>query len=116
MVDLIVVGLLKLSINRRRPEVNLSADMAIGTNYGVDKFSFPSGHASRAILVSCLLSYLFKNESNSVNDYVSILVFLHLCSHMTCFSRILLARHYVTDVLGGVCIGYLISFIVLYYS
>ncbi len=112
ILDLITVGLFKYIFKRPRPRVNKKSDMAIGTNYGVDKFSFPSGHSSRAILMNGILPYLFLNEFNSISILTTSLCFF---SYMTCISRFLLTRHYVSDVLAGILLGYFNSFIVLKY-
>lgn len=65
---------------------------------GPDKFSFPSGHASRAVFVA----YFF------INLYpISMFCFPPLLAWATsiCFSRVLLNRHHIFDVLAGVLLG-----------
>lgn len=106
---MICVGLLKQIFKRPRPKVNKTTDMAVGTNYGVDKFSFPSGHSSRAILMSALLPHLFATELSSI----LVLFSLYFVSYMTCVSRFVLTRHYLTDVMAGVLLGHLNYFIML---
>lgn len=65
---------------------------------GPDKYSFPSGHASRAVLIAFTLTYI---------DPVSIFFYPPLIAWVTsiCVSRVLLERHYILDVLAGAGIG-----------
>lgn len=113
VVDLLIVGLLKLLIRRQRPTFNSQKDMVMGTNIGPDKFSFPSGHSSRSILISCLLNdvckqYLF----NQKLYYIASVSFLSITAIGTCLSRILLLRHYLSDVLAGTFLGFSFYYIV----
>ena len=84
--------------------------MALGTNSGPDKFSFPSGHSSRAILCSDLLTHqliLSRSELfSSEMTLVACVLFLNLIAYVTCLSRLLLNRHYFTDVVAGILIGH----------
>lgn len=109
LVDVISVGLLKSLIKRPRPKVNSTKDMAFLTNAGVDKFSFPSGHSSRAVLMCSLLPHLYATEINSAYS----LFLLYFVSYMTCVSRFVLTRHYLSDVIAGILLGHFNYFIVL---
>jgi membrane-associated phospholipid phosphatase len=113
VIDLIIVGLLKLITKRQRPHLNETNDMVYGTNYGPDKYSFPSGHSSRSILIANLLTYLYFIQSKSLSLFYVVL--LHLWSYMTCLSRLLLVRHFLSDVIIGILIGYLTFYLVLFY-
>ena len=101
--DLAVIGIVKAIFKRKRPILNKN-DM-IGT-VGPDKYSFPSGHSSRAILMSNLVAYLY-----SFNRCSYIYLSLFIWSYFTCLSRLLLARHHFSDVTAGIILGYLMYFI-----
>jgi len=95
LLDIICVAIIKASVRRRRPSNN-HADMF--ATFAVDKLSFPSGHATRAVLLSCILIY--KSEMHVV---VQLLAFLWALA--VSVSRVLLGRHHVLDVVGGVVVG-----------
>ena len=107
ILDIIVIGLLKAFARRRRPPTK-KADYF--KSIGPDKFSFPSGHASRAMLLAVIFTQI-----NPLFDQE----FLHLiCSLLiwswavtVCLSRLVNGRHYVFDVTIGVLLGLLEGFI-----
>lgn len=70
----------------------------------IDKFSFPSGHATRAIA----LFVFFKSLPFTLA--FPILVW----SIAVCISRVLLGRHHVLDVFAGMIIGYIEASFVLW--
>jgi membrane-associated phospholipid phosphatase len=112
---LVFIGLLKVITRRPRPKLNKTHDMALGTNTGPDKYSFPSGHSSRAILMANLITSLVLSDvySKYFNEYTKIIfvIFFNLFSYMTCLSRLFLVRHHFTDVLAGILVGYFTYFI-----
>lgn len=73
----------------------------------VDKFSFPSGHATRACYIAHFFSKVF---------VVSPLLRLPLIlwSSAVCISRIMLRRHHILDVAGGAALGVLESLFISY--
>lgn len=89
---------------RKRPKLHTDDMIATG---GPDKFSFPSGHCSRAIMTSILLINLL--DVSIIANYSII-----LWSYLTCLSRIMLARHHLSDVFVGILLGYLFAYIVQY--
>ena len=114
---------MKFVFKRNRPK--LLENSLTCKEIGPDRYSFPSGHASRAILMTNLIAVLFlATEANgmsllSVNSYptsqhVLLSFLLHLWSFCTCISRILITKHYLTDVLTGVVVGYLTYYLVLF--
>ncbi|XP_077301830.1 polyisoprenoid diphosphate/phosphate phosphohydrolase PLPP6-like [Arctopsyche grandis] len=90
--DIIVIAFLKAFTRRRRPTPAGAGD------FGPDKFSFPSGHASRA----GLLMYIFV----FIHPF-SILLIPPIMAWVTtvCFSRVIAERHYILDVIIGLLIG-----------
>ncbi|KAF5296564.1 hypothetical protein FQA39_LY12482 [Lamprigera yunnana] len=95
ILDVIFVALIKAYVRRRRPTSN--ADDMLGI-IGPDKFSFPSGHASRAVFVAYFFIKLYP---------LTIFVYPPLLAWATsiCMSRILLNRHHILDVVAGVSLG-----------
>ena len=101
MLDLAVVGALKVAVRRQRPVYN-EKDMF--ATVSVDNYSFPSGHSTRAAMVAGLFAAFLNN------DIWRILIGCWaLCVSA---SRVVLGRHHVSDVLCGVIIGLLQAWIV----
>lgn len=102
LLDIVVVAVTKAFTRRRRPAYNVDDMFMTGS---VDKFSFPSGHATRAVLLTVFFCRLHP---------VSFILFLPIIawSLAVAVSRVLLGRHHNLDVVGGVVIG-LIEAVVL---
>ena len=93
---LIIRIILKISIQRLRPENSLISETG---------YSFPSGHALMSVIFFLLLIYLFHKEiKNKIIQgiFITINVILIL---LISFSRIYLKVHWFSDVLGGLIIG-----------
>ncbi|XP_053600906.1 polyisoprenoid diphosphate/phosphate phosphohydrolase PLPP6 isoform X2 [Plodia interpunctella] len=93
ILDIILVAAIKAFVRRRRP-VPMNKLMELGP----DKFSFPSGHTSRAVMIAIILMYL---------DPISIFLYPPLIAWVTAVSvsRVLQERHYILDVIGGAGLG-----------
>jgi undecaprenyl-diphosphatase len=89
---------LKLLIRRNRPR---EATGFYSTKY--DRHSFPSGHATRVACLAMIFSHQF--HCWAVVFYASAL-FVVLC-------RVALGIHYVSDVLVGLAIGFLASWVIV---
>ena len=100
LLDLIVIGILKLAVRRARPDY---AEKKYTSNIPADKYSFPSGHASRCIFIATGV-FLFRSMCHP-----AILVGAIIWAIGTSMSRIFLGRHYLSDVLIGSIIGILIG-------
>ncbi|XP_004537905.1 phospholipid phosphatase 6 [Ceratitis capitata] len=100
ILDIIVIAVLKAIFRRRRPAV--CSDML---TLGPDKFSFPSGHASRSAFILMFFIVL-----SPVSEFLWMPIVSWTLS--VCLSRILLSRHYILDVVGGMGIGIIEAFIV----
>lgn len=92
--DLAWVGPIKAIFKRRRPHTSDSYTFA------VDSFSFPSGHASRAVYVGHFLLHNVLPPQYLIMRFLVVVVV-----GMLCVSRVVLGRHYVSDVVGGIVIG-----------
>ncbi|GCB70499.1 polyisoprenoid diphosphate/phosphate phosphohydrolase PLPP6 isoform X1 [Scyliorhinus torazame] len=97
ILDLVLVGIVKSLVRRRRPTHN---KMDMFATFSVDRYSFPSGHATRAALGGrFFLNHLVLAVP------LRVLVMLWVC--IVGLSRVMLGRHNVTDVVCGFSMGYL---------
>lgn len=93
MFDILTVAILKAITRRRRPSKNENS-----FQIGPDKYSFPSGHASRASFIT----YFFLN----IYPISSILKLLFFAwATLICLSRILLRKHHLLDIICGIFLG-----------
>ncbi|XP_037960973.1 phospholipid phosphatase 6 [Teleopsis dalmanni] len=93
IIDIILIAVCKAFVRRRRPSP--CDDML---TLGPDKFSFPSGHASRAIFL--LMFFIFLSPMSMIMWSPMI-----AWTASVCLSRLLLKRHFIVDVLAGMFIG-----------
>ncbi|XP_056149700.1 polyisoprenoid diphosphate/phosphate phosphohydrolase PLPP6-like [Lampris incognitus] len=96
LLDLLLVRVVKTLVRRRRPAQNRSD---ILSTYFIERYSFPSGHATRAAMCA---RFLLAQLVDTASMRVLVLGWAVLVS----LSRLLLARHYVTDVAFGLAMGY----------
>lgn len=96
MLDLAVVGTLKVAVRRKRPVYN-EKDMF--ATISVDNYSFPSGHSTRAAMVAGLFSAFLSDGCWRI--------LIGLWALCVSASRVILGRHHLSDVLCGVLIGLL---------
>jgi membrane-associated phospholipid phosphatase len=104
LLDLAFVGLVKLIFRRPRPPHNNASTMNIAVS--VDHFSFPSGHASRV----CFVASLAHLSAAALPDYKALnyaLLLVWVWAVLTSVSRVLLGRHFLSDVIAGACLGVL---------
>ncbi|XP_004079115.1 phospholipid phosphatase 6-like isoform X2 [Oryzias latipes] len=95
-LDLLLVRAVKTLVRRRTPAQNRSDILSA---FFVERYSFPSGHASRAAM--CARFFLAQ-----IVDTASMRVLVVSWAALVSLSRLLLARHYVTDVGFGLAMGY----------
>lgn len=93
ILDVIFVGSIKSIVQRKRPSYNHSQDMHVVVK--ADRYSFPSGHASRVTLMAYITLTLFKGFTNSTKITIIAWAF------WVCLSRVMLGRHYFTDICAG---------------
>lgn len=93
-LSFVVASLLKLIIMRTRPEVALSASLTSG---------FPSGHATAVFSTLAILD----------KEFPKFKWFWLSFALIVSFSRLYLGMHYLTDVVVGAVIGYIISLLVV---
>uniref|UniRef100_A0A8C4J0K2 Polyisoprenoid diphosphate/phosphate phosphohydrolase PLPP6 n=1 Tax=Dromaius novaehollandiae TaxID=8790 RepID=A0A8C4J0K2_DRONO len=104
LLDLVLVAVVKGLVKRRRPTHN-KMDMFV--TISVDKYSFPSGHATRAALVCRFVLHHLVLA-------VPLRVLVVLWALIVGISRVMLGRHNVTDVLFGLFLGYALYSVVEY--
>ena len=104
MISTIITLGLKEIFKRPRP-YHLESIEAPNIN-GVEEsgYSFPSGHAQSAGVLSFMSFDLYQKSKHSVFKYITVffLVFIP-------FSRLYLAQHYITDVIFGLILGVFIT-------
>jgi membrane-associated phospholipid phosphatase len=96
-----VTAIVRLLFFRKRPDRQGYRSL-IGR---IDASSFPSIHATRATVLAIVLAQFF------VQPLVRLL--LVLCVLAVAITRVLLRRHYVTDVVGGLVVGGLVGWLTL---
>jgi len=89
-----------------RPIVVLAEKVRVIPGYYMNReHSFPSGHTSTAFTLALLLAFIVKR-----NFWV---FFFPLIAFFVGYSRVYLAQHFVTDVLAGMLIGMVSSYLAL---
>ncbi|XP_071607369.1 polyisoprenoid diphosphate/phosphate phosphohydrolase PLPP6 isoform X1 [Heliangelus exortis] len=102
LLDLVLVAVVKGLVRRPRPPHN---QMDMFATISVDKYSFPSGHATRAALVCRFVLHHLVLAA-------PLRVLVVLWALLVGVSRVMLGRHNVTDVLSGLLLGYLLYSVV----
>lgn len=107
VIDVVVIAILKPLFHRARPVYN-SGLQAI-TIEAVDKFSFPSGHATRASSVAAFVVYCARIRDGGgmpgwMESTISVL-FTVVWGIAVTASRVALGRHHIVDVVVGAVLG-----------
>ena len=95
----LVVGITKLGIGRTKPRLNIDLIYAGGLSY-------PSGHASNALLTWGILAYLIDRYAH-VDRYQGRLASagVGLISFSVCIVSLFRNTHWLSDLMGGLFIG-----------
>jgi undecaprenyl-diphosphatase len=80
-------------------------------------FSFPSGHATVAVIFFVLIAYFFKNSIKPIFWRRLYIAVCALAAIAVCVSRLYLGAHWLSDVLAGIALGvfWVTLFIVLFH-
>jgi membrane-associated phospholipid phosphatase len=106
----LLVRVLKMLIGRARPMAGTqpgSGTEWVGPTWDAAFHSFPSGHATDLITSAIFTAALLQR------GWASLLLFT--LAGFVGLTRVLLAKHYPTDVIGGALLGGMVSFAVLYW-
>jgi len=109
--DIIIVALLKAFVRRRRPTTKKEDYFK---SVGPDKYSFPSGHASRSVLLAIMYTQLSPLFDEWILHSLTC-AFLWTWCICVCLSRLINGRHYLLDVVVGILVGFTESYIVQYF-
>jgi len=94
-----VVGLAKLEFGRTKPRLNVDLLYVGGMSY-------PSGHASNAVLTWGLIAYLYIQYAHPRLEIVrAAVISVVVISTIVFWVSIFRNTHWVSDLLGGVAIG-----------
>ena len=94
-----VVGISKLIIGRTKPRLYVDALHANGMSY-------PSGHASNAVISWGLLAYLIYRYTNRAPfNGIRLYPFVGLITLTVCTVSLIRKTHWFSDLIGGVFIG-----------
>src|SRR5699024_5714558 len=92
--------LIKTLVMRERPSISTLLD--------AEGYSFPSGHAMVSIVCYGLLAYFIMIKSQSVKWTRGIQIFFYSVIFLVGISRYILNVHFLTDVIGGFFIGFIV--------
>ncbi|WKX90566.1 hypothetical protein Q1695_009422 [Nippostrongylus brasiliensis] len=93
LVDLCIVGVTKMVVLRPRPGYNID-DQTLEMP-GIDAYSFPSGHTSRAAMLATFCASFFPKFRFAGAAMAAVVA----------VSRVAMGRHYLSDVLAGLVLG-----------
>lgn len=99
VIQALFVFVLKMLIRRQRPEGEWG-----GIYRQFDPHSFPSGHATRAILLAVMTAGLGPLWLGLV---------IGVWAPLVCLSRVMTGVHYVSDILGGIILGIAMGWLLL---
>ena len=103
----IVSFLLKIAIQRPRPyQIEVVSSLLEGASHNIWNFSFPS---FQAMLAFCAIPILFKGFPKLKNIWIIFAVLIAI-------SRVYLGVHFMSDILIGGLIGYLLGVFVIKYE
>jgi len=91
ILDIICIAFLKALTRRRRPSPT--------NDIGPDKFSFPSGHASRAAMLVYIFVYVNPLPIICIPPLLAWLVTVAV-------SRVVAEKHFLLDIFAGIGIGF----------
>ncbi len=106
LCDQLSAGVIKPIFERLRPShhPDFKDYVTIVNNYRGGRFGFISAHAANGFGIATFLSLMFK--------YRRFTVVIFTWATITCYSRIYLGVHFISDVIGGMFLGILVGFLI----
>ena len=104
VISLLIVNIIKNSIQRLRPINDISINSNIRILVEPNDFSFVSGHSTVSFTVIFIMFWILKKHYK-----YSFLLFLFPI--LFAYSRIYLAVHFPIDIIFGMLLGYIIAII-----
>ena len=96
--------ILKEIFNRARPVIELSNQiLQTETNSSP---SFPSGHATKSAALALPFIFMMSNSSKTKVVFKILTLFIAI---LVCYSRVILQKHYLSDILAGIGIALLFT-------
>lgn len=113
LVFALVVSVVTLTVLKNVLQVS----RPVSDIYGVEGWSFPSGHTTLATSFFFLLAYTFFGRMKRSRDRVLLVLGSFLGVFLAAFSRLYLGAHWTLDIIAGVALGLLaVSFSVLLFN
>jgi undecaprenyl-diphosphatase len=100
LISSLIVRIIKVTVSRIRPFLKL--DNLNIRLIGIDEYSFPSGHTTAAFSIAVMVSLCFPQ----------LTIMTILLAFLVGISRMYFGVHYPTDIIIGMCIGTITSFLV----
>ena len=111
--DIIYVAVIKAYARRVRPSYRNETDAKEGAKDGMlaslDKHSFPSGHASRAIYFATLISNYYLGDNSFASVIASFAIYAWALSVSA--SKVVSGKNHLLDIVAGVLLGKVNHFI-----
>ena len=103
----LMVRVLKDTLGRHRP---------LALYEGVERYSFPSGHATVSVVVLAFLAFLVsRRQTGAWRTGVAVVVAVYVV--LVAFSRLYLGAHWLSDVLAGASFGLAwVAFVAMVYT
>lgn len=106
LCDQLSAGVIKPIFERYRPthHPDFENSVRVINNYRGGRFGFISAHAANGFGAAMFFSLIFK--------YRKLTILLFSWALITCYSRIYLGVHFISDIVGGIVLGALLGFLI----